>query len=200
MGHNSNSHVAAHPDCLKRRLMDANIGKLDLERKIVVDILHLVDNPKRQLCMLVALLVCAEIVLVILHFVFTVQLAHITSETTDGHIAGFDLADEANLGVWFSSFQLMLLCRVCLFISWFEYDQVARLSNCWYWRFASFLFGFMSIDETSGLHEIFGHCLSRTFPSIEISAQMWWTIPYVVCIGFVVGFYCLRFFRQPILL
>ena len=180
--------------------LDKSRRRVEQKRRIVREIVKLSDDPRRALVRLVVLFVCVELVLIALHFLVTTQLADIAARTADGHIGGFDLGDEATLAVWFTSFQLLLLGAVCLFTSWFDDSGRAGLAHRRFWKFACFLFVFMAVDETAGLHEVFGKAMRAAMPKVAVSASMWWSVPYAAAVGLVLVFCCLRFLRRTKLL
>ena len=124
----------------------------------------------------------------------------IADRTADGHIGGFDLNDEATVAVWFSSFQLLLISLCCWLNSFVDRTSIGAVGSRRFWRFGFYLFLIMSVDETGGLHEIFGKAMNIIFPALSISPSIWWTIPYALAIGFFLLFLLFKSIRQPTLL
>lgn len=162
-------------------------------------LLGLSADPRRTLRRLVFVLLGFEAFLIVMHLVVTVALAELAARTADGHIGVFDLGEEGTLGVWFSSLQLLVLGLACLLHSWLAAAPGAGRGAVRFWLFGFVLFTFMSIDETSVIHEMCGGTLARLLPGLPVSASMWWTVPYGLGLGVVFGFLLARFRNRPAL-
>jgi len=136
-------------------------------------LLGLSADPSRALRRIVAVLLGCVGSLVGLHLASRTFLAGVAGAAADGHIGGLDLGDEANLAVWFSSFQLLVSALVCLLIAWTEPSWRSLP-----WRLGAGLFLALSIDETGGLHEVFGKLMVRLLPALPLEARTWWILPY----------------------
>ena len=86
-------------------------------RELLCNFLTLADRPSQWLKWLIYSFFSFELLLVILHVAVRSVLQGVVSDTSDGHVGAFDLADEATLAVWFSSFQLALLSLVAIGLS-----------------------------------------------------------------------------------
>ena len=177
--------------------MNESVARLTRRRTLVRDLLALSDPPRRTLGRLLVAFVAIEAVLIALHLVATGPLAPLAAQAKDGHIGGFDLDDEATLAVWFSSFQLLLIAVVCLFLSWFDRRRALRVPGAWAWKPAALVFFFMAVDETAGLHEVFGKVMLRLLPDAGLSASLWWSLPYAAALGFVFLMAGVRLLRRP---
>jgi hypothetical protein len=70
------------------------------------------------------------------------------------------LDDESNLPTWFSSAQLLLTSLTCL-LAW-KIDFVSGWKRLG-WLCMAAMFGYLSVDETSTLHERFGAAATKQF-------------------------------------
>jgi len=174
-----------------------NPHALKLRRDAVAKVLELPSNPWQTLRLIAVTCVGIEIMLIVLHIVVTrlAASAGITSE--DGHIGGFDLSDESTLAVWFSSFQLMLLALTCLALSWVDSANSERPGPTWTWKLAALVFFVMSVDETSGLHEIFGKGMALIFSGLPLTDRMWGMLPYALLLAVVFAAMTLRLYSRP---
>jgi hypothetical protein len=170
-----------------------NNERLQEKQNIIKSIIKLNDNPKKQIITFMFVLLSCEVVLLILHLATTTYLSEVAIQTEDGHIGGFDLNDEGNIAVWFSSMQLLLIALICYAMSLLDSEKTFTMSNRQFWKFSFFLYVWMSLDETGGLHELFGQGMVKLFPFLGISAKLWWTIPYALLLGGVISFLLLRF-------
>ena len=73
-------------------------------RELLANFLDLTDRPSQWLKWLVVSFLSFELLLILMHVAARSILHNIVSDTSDGHVGAFDLADEATLAVWFSSF------------------------------------------------------------------------------------------------
>jgi hypothetical protein len=64
----------------------------------------------------------------------------------------FDVDEELNIPTWFSS-SLLLYAAFLLFVC-ASLNKVKFRVISWYWRFLSWIFIFLSMDEISGFHEL----------------------------------------------
>jgi len=86
----------------------------------------------------------------------------------------FDVGEEANVTSWFSSILLLLSAILLYFISRLKYldkDSVAM-----HWTFLSYLFIFLSIDETATIHEMLIKPLREMFHLTGIFYYAWMII------------------------
>jgi len=157
----------------------------------------LTRDPRRFVLRMFIAFVSVELVLVGMHLLVTDLFAASAALTTDGHISGFDLDDEATLAVWFSSFQLLLLSGVCLLNAWSDRGSLFGVSARAIWARASLVFLFIAIDETAGIHEVVGAVFSRLLPVVPIHPSMWWTIPYALGIAPVLLYLWVRVREHP---
>jgi hypothetical protein len=51
----------------------------------------------------------------------------------------------------------------------------------------------MSIDETAGMHELFGKFMAHTLPQVPINPSTWWALPYAALTGCILLFACYMF-------
>jgi hypothetical protein len=160
--------------------LSAPPGGAQARRTFVRALLGLSADPPRALRWIVAVLLGCGGCLVGLHIAARTFLAGVAGATADGHIGALDLGDEANLAVWFASFQLLLIALVCLLNAWTE---TSRRSVPW--RLGSWLFLMMAIDETGGLHEVFGKLMVRLLPALPLEARTWWILPYSAALALV---------------
>ncbi len=167
-------------------------------QRLVYDVCALVPNPRTFLVKLAVSLLMIEAFLVAMHFIVITLQYQLDIEAADGSIGGFDLNDEATLAVWFSSLQLLLIGICTLALSWIDKQHFIGIRNSRVWLFATYLFIFLSADETGGLHEVLGQSLVMLFPSVNLSASMWWSIPYMIVIGSVLAFMFIRFRGHPV--
>ena len=95
-----------------------------------------------------------------------------------------DVSEEANITSWFSSSLLLFSAIILLLIARLklvEKDTYAR-----HWAFLSFIFFFLSLDETASLHELTIRPLRSLFSTTGIFYYAWVivAIPIVLSIGF----------------
>jgi hypothetical protein len=173
---------------------DSNKGVL------AANLINLTTDSQRLVRLTALSFLVFELFLIAMHFAVTGFLGDIAGRTADGHIGGFDLNDEATLAVWFSSFQLLLIAVFCQLNSWVDQTRTWPLHSRQFWRFGFFLFMLMSIDETAGLHEIFGKAMVIVLPDLPISASMWWTIPYAILVALFLMFLARRLLKYVDLL
>ena len=180
--------------------MNSTNQNLLRRRTLLESLLALFDDPRRMLGRLLVFLVVVQVLLIAMHFAVTTLFADLGAQARDGHISGFDLDDESTLAVWFSSSQLLVLSLVCMLLSWLDEAKIIRLKSAIVWRYSSMFLLFMSVDETAGLHEVFGQAMVRLLPQVPISESLWWSIPYALALAPVFGFAVFRFVRNPRLL
>ncbi len=157
------------------------------KKKDLVDcLINLSPNPLKTLLRFVFFLLFIELILIALHL-FAVTILGAAS-TKDGHVALFDLNDELTFAVWFSSMQLLILSLIGLLLAWSRSDEKIR----WLWIGCFFFFLFMSLDETSGIHETFGGIMVKWFSFAPLSGSMWWAIPYAAVLSLILAmsFFC----------
>jgi hypothetical protein len=93
----------------------------------------------------------------------------------------FDLDEEANLGAWFSSSQLLLIGFVCLAI-----HLISNKSHNQYpkpiFLVGFFIFVFLSCDETTSIHEKINHLFNiLNFHPTHFKGNMGlWVLPYTL--------------------
>lgn len=175
-------------------------NKLVKKQALTRALLASIERPPQFLTRTAVVFVSFELFLIAMHFVATSFFGDIANRTADGHIGGFDLNDEATVAVWFSSFQLLLVSIACLLNSWTDETLAGRLPARRVWKFGFYLFFVMAVDETGGLHEIFGKALAILFPALPISPSLWWTIPYAAGVAVFLLFLIYRLIWQPTLL
>jgi len=167
-------------------------------RELVSRWIGLSEDPRRFLRRVLVGFVAVECALVVLHFLARYLARELEIGSSDGHVGGFDMADEANLTVWFSSFQLLIVSLLCLLADWSRQADDAGSARSWRWGTLVFLF--MAIDETSGLHEIFGKAMVRLLPGVPLADRTWWLIPYALGLGAALILMARELAREPKLL
>jgi hypothetical protein len=95
-----------------------------------------------------------------------------------------DVSEEANITSWFSSSLLLLSALILLLIARLKLVEKDRYAR--HWAFLSFIFFFLSLDETAGLHELTIRPLRSLFSTSGIFYYAWVVvaIPIVLSIGF----------------
>jgi hypothetical protein len=170
---------------------------LNARRELLCNFLTLADRPSQSLKWLIFGFFSFELLLVILHIAARSVLQGVAGGTSDGHVGAFDLADEATLAVWFSSFQLTLLSLAAVGLSWADRSGPEPESRTALWKIAALLFFVMAIDETAGLHEVFGKGMALVFSGLPLSARHWGMLPYALTVTAVIGGAAARFRKRP---
>ena len=88
----------------------------------------------------------------------------------------FNLDKEANIPSLFSSMELMLASSLLFLISLLQKNKRG------YWIFLSFVFLFLSIDETAQIHEIIINLKSRFELLNESNMRNVWVFPYFLAV------------------
>lgn len=96
-----------------------------------------------------------------------------------------DLKEEVSIGTWYSSSILLLSSLLLLVISLVE--QQAQQPNIRHWRFLSFLFLFLSLDEAASIHEV-GDGLHDIL-GVNSATTFLWTVPYTIALVLLIFFY-----------
>ncbi len=82
-----------------------------------------------------------------------------------------DVGAEANITSWYSSFLLLMSAILLYFISRLKYLDKDPLSK--HWAFLSYLFIYLSIDETATIHEMLIKPMREIFHSSGIFYYAW---------------------------
>ncbi len=170
--------------------MDRN--SLVKKQELATSFLGLAQKPERAVGKIALVLVAIELILVALHFAIVLIAASLDIRTEDGTIGAFDLGDEATMASWLSTTQLLVLALLCLTISWFDRQDMRPSPATWLWRFAALVFLVMSIDEGSGMHEVFGKLMVVLFPAAPLTDRMWGMLPYAILLTLVFSGTALR--------
>ncbi len=155
-----------------------NQDPISKKQELVGSLLGLAGEPGRAVIKTAVVIVAIEVILVVLHFTVVELAASLDIRTEDGNIGAFDLGDEATMASWLSTIQLLVLGLLCLMISWFDRDGPRALPATWVWRYTAAVFVIMSIDEGSGLHEVFGKLMVVLLPEVPLTDRMWGMLPY----------------------
>ena len=149
-------------------------------------LINLSHNPLKTLLRFVLFLFFVELILIALHF-FAVTILG-PAITKDGQAALFDLSEELTFAVWFSSMQLLILSLIGLLLAWSRSEEKIR----WLWIGCFVVFLFMSLDETSGIHEAFSGIMAKYFSFVPLRGSIWWAIPYAVVLSLIlaISFFC----------
>lgn len=182
---------------MKRDGADLSAERLTRKRALLLEAFDLLGDAQRRLRRLVAAFLLVEAALIAMHLLVATQLFGFAARAKDSHIGGFDLNDEATVAVWFASFQLLLLAAACLLAAWLDDARLGRLACRRGWKASAALFAFMSVDETGGLHELFGHAMRVLARNVPLSVPEWWAIPYTIALGLFFAFAGRRLARLP---
>lgn len=150
------------------------------KKKDLVDcLINLSPHPLRTLLRFVLSLLFIELILIALHL-FSVTILG-PAITKDGQVALFDLNEELTFASWFSSIQFLILSLIGLLLAWSRSDEKMR----WLWIGCFVFFLFMSLDETSGIHEAFSGVMEKCFSFIPLSGSILWAIPYALVLSLI---------------
>jgi hypothetical protein len=109
----------------------------------------------------------------------------LSSLTTDGCIAAFDLDAEGSLAAWFSSIVLLfagLAAILVYMVRRHRKDDYQGYYRVWLWAAACCFL--MSVDEGSSLHEGFKELMAMvTGTRLWGDGSIWWVIPYFFLLG-----------------
>lgn len=106
-----------------------------------------------------------------------------------GIIPQFELDGEKNIPTYFSSF-ILLLSSLLLFVVALVKKKEQSMYT-WRWRLLAFIFLYMSVDESAGLHEMFIYPLREHFHLTGILYFSWVIVGAAVVLG--LGLYYLKF-------
>jgi len=109
----------------------------------------------------------------------------LSSLTTDGCVAAFDLDAEGSLAAWFSSTILLfagLVAVVVYMVRRHRKDDYQGYYRVWLWTAACCVL--MSVDEGSSLHEGFKELMAAlTGTRLFGDGSIWWVVPYFFLLG-----------------
>ena len=121
----------------------------------------------------------------------------LSSMTTDGTVAAFDLDAEGSIASWFSASLLMFCGLTALLVrkvqanlgGWFPVDRRG-------WLAVSMVWFIMSLDEGASLHEGFKEMMVRLVGTRIIGdGSVYWVVPYFFILS-VTGMFLLCSFRR----
>ena len=109
----------------------------------------------------------------------------LSSLTTDGRIATFDLDSEGSLAVWFSSMLLAVAALVAVLVySVRRHKRDDYQGNYRIWLWAAMCWLILSLDECASLHEGFKEMMAwMTGTRLLGDGSLWWIAPYVFLLG-----------------
>lgn len=126
--------------------------------------------PERSVRIVVAVLLCIQILLVIFHSGGMVLYKVAPSEVTAIVREFFGLSNEGNAPTWFSSLQLTLIAFACAAMYWAERRRTSTSKHRIAWLGFGLLFLSLSFDETAQFHERLDWVMSGGRPSDDVSA------------------------------
>ncbi|WP_147383224.1 hypothetical protein [Pontibacter oryzae] len=109
-----------------------------------------------------------------------------------GIIPQFELDGEKNIPTYFSSFILILSSILLFTISLVKKHERNKYTK--HWRLLAFVFLYMSVDESAGLHEMFIYPLRDHFQLAGIFYFSWVIVGAAVVL--ILGLYYLRFLLE----
>ncbi|TPE46051.1 hypothetical protein [Pontibacter mangrovi] len=170
---------------MKETLPTTPVLKGDFLFKNKTGVLHLKFNGKKYLSWLYR----AAALLVLLNIVAIVS-KHFTSHPNAwGLIPQFELDRERNIPTYFSSFILLLSSLLLFIVSVLKKRRQGKYT--WHWRLLAFIFLYMSVDESAGVHEMFIYPLRDTFALGGVLYFSWVIVGGMLVLG--LGLYYLRF-------
>ena len=107
-----------------------------------------------------------------------------------GLIKKFDLGGESNIPAWFSSKLLLIAALLVGFIAAIKKTRKEEFSN--HWLLLTFIFVFLSCDETVQIHEATGSHV-HSIANLPFTKFIGWVIPYSLLV-ILFGAAYLRFF------
>ncbi|OKL41705.1 hypothetical protein [Pontibacter flavimaris] len=131
----------------------------------------------------------AAAILVVLNII-AVSCKYLTDHPNAwGIIPQFELDNERNIPTYFSSFILLLSSFLLFTIAFMKQRQ--RDKYTWHWRLLAFVFLYMSVDESAGIHEMLIYPLRDNFNMGGIFYFSWVIAGGLLVLG--LGIYYLRF-------
>jgi len=150
------------------------------------DTLH--GQPNNKVTIPIKKVINILIFITALIFFFHIAAATLSTKIGYGFIPGdnlfcrlFDMDMESNIPTWFQSAILLLTSGLALWTA-LTYQKNNKIKHFWY--FVSAVLLFLSIDETSMLHERIRlpAGLKLSFGSLSIPAHFTWIIPGIVAV------------------
>ena len=104
-------------------------------------------------------------------------------------IRQLDINEEGNVSTFFSAFILLFSAMLLFFI---HSTVCKKEKNRRYWLFLGLIFVFLSLDESTGIHDNLMPYFQNEFVSLPPFLRFGWMIPYFIFV-LVVGIFFIRF-------
>ena len=155
--------------------------------------MKMINFQIQALCKLPLLLLGIFSLLFLLNLV-TVLVSHTTGHNVIwGFTPQFSFDMENNIPTYFSSVNL-LICAVLIFFI-YRFYKIRNIPENRYWFFLSFLFLYLSLDESASFHEMLIRPMNEIFGFESVWLYYPWVIPGII-ICLVIGVFLFKFYTR----